>query len=1059
MASKAYAKLMKLLPAVTEPERTRPTTASKSTKSALSGFTGARGAVNAGTKSGGERGRSAVEPQSLREKYASFLSTARDDDDDDELEHLDEDMEEDLDQLEEDELMDINEDEEEDIFGLDEDGEGLFGMDEDEDGLALEEEEDLDVEQLMYDDDGELIDHGETAPTHEKFTHEELDGEREMPVYDTPEEEFNALSQQDLFYANYFTELSPEESKLLVAASQFALPNGRTPQLLRKSEAEALTKKVRSSNYVSPLSTTPASSSSSSTTTNATSSTRNLRRASALKRRRWKTIQAEFFNKEDNDEEEEEDDDDDDVDLNEFPAEVADGQDEDEDETDPLMVENRAIVREDIAIAKQFAFFTDREVLNLPEFPLPLAPTARFSDINPVVHHSQTDLPPRATIESSLAAHWERNGIFASSSTKCGPGLKYEISVDQVSRAINRTFPLPIQRMLYPLLADYADVYFAPRPPNHRPAGVDKSIDLGRPEDDSAAVTDVVLAHALSHLMKTKLHISRNDSRLEEAKKAEEAKLLEKIGLTEDGLKKRVKITGVKENPGEPEEILVDSGLNKRGFKRKLERMAKVVKKQELAELRKQARESNKATPLSEAPIFVPLAQTLDEVPDETVKENVLQRDQGFTRPTILFIVPMKCQAYAIAKRILELLPTKQRATVFHMKRFEQEFGDPDGLYTPRIVKPADYRKVFWGNNDDCFKLGISLGRKSVKLCVPVYGADIIIASPLGLKLLTGNEGDDPRKRDTDFLSSIEICGLLDADLFSMQNFQHLSDVMLTLNTLPRKNRDTDFSRIRSAFLDGFARFFRQTLVVSNAPNVMLQNLFMKITDNRRGRYRIRPLIYPGVMSGIRVAPTAPMPVRHIFMRQDDLGSITEADERRFQQFVNDIWPKIKENAVDGHVLFYVSNYFDFVRIRNYLNRRHVSFAAVSEFTGQSSVSRARHALISGKIKFFLTTDRFHFFNRFRLKSIKTVVWYGLPTYPNFYSEVVSFIDGGVCKVKTQSKDESIASERKSTAAATGSTSIVIYSKHDAMQLERIVGTQRSSAMLTGQQKIHVIQQ
>lgn len=71
-----------------------------------------------------------------------------------------------------------------------------------------------------------------------------------------------------------------------------------------------------------------------------------------------------------------------------------------------------------------------------------------------------------------------------------------------------------------------------------------------------------------------------------------------------------------------------------------------------------------------------------------------------------------------------------------------------------RLRRDAEWEHLLGGNADDCFKLGISLSRRAVKLYSGFYDSDIVVASPLGLHMITG--APDAKSRDTDFLSSIE---------------------------------------------------------------------------------------------------------------------------------------------------------------------------------------------------------------------------------------------------------------------------------------------------------------
>jgi len=62
--------------------------------------------------------------------------------------------------------------------------------------------------------------------------------------------------------------------------------------------------------------------------------------------------------------------------------------------------------------------------------------------------------------------------------------------------------------------------------------------------------------------------------------------------------------------------------------------------------------------------------------------------------------------------------------------------------------------------------------KSSIRLYAPFYSSDIIIASPLGLRTVLGADGES--KRDFDFLSSIDLLVVEQADVFLMQNWEHV---------------------------------------------------------------------------------------------------------------------------------------------------------------------------------------------------------------------------------------------------------------------------------------------
>lgn len=110
----------------------------------------------------------------------------------------------------------------------------------------------------------------------------------------------------------------------------------------------------------------------------------------------------------------------------------------------------------------------------------------------------------------------------------------------------------------------------------------------------------------------------------------------------------------------------------------------------------------------------------------------------------------------------------------------------------------------------------------SLQLYTDFYGSDIIVASPLGLRMLVGAEGE--KERDYDFLASIEVLVMDQADVFLMQNWDHLLHVLDHFHLQPKKTHGTDFSRVRSWAVNGWAKYYR--LVDSN---IIVKSLMSKL--------------------------------------------------------------------------------------------------------------------------------------------------------------------------------------------------------------------------------------
>uniref|UniRef100_A0A8C7FK48 U3 small nucleolar RNA-associated protein 25 homolog n=1 Tax=Oncorhynchus kisutch TaxID=8019 RepID=A0A8C7FK48_ONCKI len=403
-------------------------------------------------------------------------------------------------------------------------------------------------------------------------------------------------------------------------------------------------------------------------------------------------------------------------------------------------------------------------------------------------------------------------------------------------------------------------------------------------------------------------------------------------------------------------------------------------------------------------------------------------RDQGLTRPKVLILVPFRDGALRVVQTLINLLETKGRKMdVSNKKRFKDEFGEEPVNTPPNLFRPDDYTAIFSGNIDDHFRIGVSILRRSIRLYAPFYSSDIIIASPLGLRTVLGVEGE--AKRDYDFLSSIEILVVDQADVFLMQNWEHLLHVMKHLNLQPLDPHGVDFSRVRMWNLNNWAKYYRQTLMFSSIQDPQINNIISKHCFNYRGQVATKNMPITGSICQVLVQ------LPHVFQMINS-NSFMDQDAR-FQFFVDKVLPQYRDSVM-SHTLIYVPSYFDYVRLRNYMKKEEINFASICEYSTKSEVSRARHFFQKGDKQFILFTERFHFYKRYTIKGIQNLIFYGLPSYPHFYSEVCNMLQAG-----GQGEEASW-------------TCTALYSRYDTQRLAAITGAQRAAQMLQSQKPAHL---
>ena len=471
-----------------------------------------------------------------------------------------------------------------------------------------------------------------------------------------------------------------------------------------------------------------------------------------------------------------------------------------------------------------------------------------------------------------------------------------------------------------------------------------------------------------------------------------------------------------------------------------------------------------------------------DEDPDR-------YRDQGFTRPTVLVLLPTRGTCHRFVKDLYRLTGSSWNQDI--KERFETEYGpindemdeDDGGDNDDRTTEKEQRRKAVlekkgkeWNelfgdnaNNDDDFKLGVSLTPKVAKTSSPknssnvavrvytdFFKSDIVVASPLGLKMLilpdeSGNGDDDDdddldRGRETrkgnnanyDFLSSIEICLIEYAETILMQNWDHVNDILDYLNQEPQSNNNADFSRVRNYLLNGQGQYWRQLILSSKFVDPTLNSFFKRFGKSLSGLVKVRRKISneDAAVSNVLV------PIKQVFQKVKS-PSLAQQGQARVDFFVKNILPQI-ERQKQTHTLVYIPSYFDFCAARNALLKRDISFVSITEYSRTSEVGRGRARFLQGRKPLMLYTGRAHFFHRHSIRGVKHLIFLGVPEHSEFYSDHANMIGS----VLGDSKRAVV--EGDEMAIIETSSCLTLFTKYEAHALERVVGSKSCTRMIGG---------
>lgn len=258
-------------------------------------------------------------------------------------------------------------------------------------------------------------------------------------------------------------------------------------------------------------------------------------------------------------------------------------------------------------------------------------------------------------------------------------------SSNQASSSSSSTFSMdPLQSSVLSTIGSYQDLYLS-------------RVEL----EERERVRDVTLLHAVNHVMKFVVSLSL---RVEEYFSLRLTLLL---SLCTARTRRRILKTN--------------------------EKLAHEAAAETAAKSKPKAPKSASSDPTPSTPALPPAPKPSPASPPTD------PRDQGFTRPKILILLPFRSTALLWINSLLSLFPPSTQSQTENKSRFLSEFSLPPGTADRLVEKagewPKDHVDTFRGNVDDNFRVGVKVTRKSVKLFGGFYGSDIVVGSPLGLRM------------------------------------------------------------------------------------------------------------------------------------------------------------------------------------------------------------------------------------------------------------------------------------------------------------------------------------
>ena len=410
-------------------------------------------------------------------------------------------------------------------------------------------------------------------------------------------------------------------------------------------------------------------------------------------------------------------------------------------------------------------------------------------------------------------------------------------------------------------------------------------------------------------------------------------------------------------------------------------------------------------------------------------------RDQGFTRAKVLILCATRNCAWKFVEKFL-VLAGKRGANPLGKGKFDAQYADEETL--PETDLNDHRAEFFQGNVDDNFVLGLSVTKRSIKIGCGFETADLLVCSPLGLRMAIQRGGNDedsgdeggrkkkafkpegkskkPVESAADFLSSLEVVMLDRADYLRLQNWEHVVEVLRACNRRPASLRNADISRLRSSAVDGLSRNLRQTIVTCAS---MESDMFSVFEDRWEQDLSKRGGNFRGMIRLGKSAEGLPLRQgrefglhRQIFICSG-ISQGGDSAKALMKTFTEKFWKDVGRELT--RLVIVVRDYFDFLQLRKYFkDETDASIADICEFTSQKKLSANRSMFAEGEKTVLILTERLLWYKPLKLKGVQNVLFFGAPTVQSTYFQVISrVLEPARANVVTLFKpEEGLATER-----------------------------------------------